>query len=281
MDSRGSTRFAQLDGVRIAYSDSGAGRPVVFAHGLTSSRAKVAAARLPDFDAVGRSSRLIAYDARGHGESEGTRSPDDYQWTALADDLLRLLDRWAPDVPVSAIGSSMGTGTILHAVLARPERFDRLVLTAPPTAWETRAPQAEVYEERADALEGLSPEEAQAYLSAGEPAPIFADARLPFSMPDVALDLLPTVLRGAGRSDLPERDSLRAIAHPTLVLAWATDPGHPVSTAERLRDLIPNSRLHVSTTSADIRTWGERAVAFVSSRDLPGSSDDIRRATCP
>jgi len=42
----------------------------------------------------------------------------------------------------------MGTGTVLHAVVKAPGRFERLVLTAPPTTWEARAAQAEIYERR-------------------------------------------------------------------------------------------------------------------------------------
>ena len=240
----------------------------------------MAAASLPEFSAVSGATRFIAYDARGHGESDGTADIDAYTWRSFAGDLLRLLEEWSPDRPVSAIGSSMGTATILHAALEHPNRFDRLVLTAPPTAWDTRAAQAAVYEERAAAIEARSPEEVEAYLSAGAPVPIFADAGLPFTMPAVALDLLPTVLRGAGRSDLPAPDALRSIAQPTLVLAWATDPGHPVSTAERLCALIPDARLHVSTTSSDIRTWGERAAAFVTSEAPVGSRGDTRQVTC-
>lgn len=64
-------------------------------HGLTSSRARD---RLLDPD-LGRGlsgTRLLRYDARGHGHSSGRPEPADYRWSNLADDLLRLLDRWFP-----------------------------------------------------------------------------------------------------------------------------------------------------------------------------------------
>lgn len=71
------------------------GRPVVQLHGLTSSRARD---RVLDLD-LGRGlsgTRLLRYDARGHGFSTGRAVPDDYRWPNLADDLLRLLDHWFP-----------------------------------------------------------------------------------------------------------------------------------------------------------------------------------------
>lgn len=77
-------------------------------------------------------------------------------------------------------------------------------------------------------------------------------------------ELLPSVLRGVGRSDLPAPDAIATLIHPTLILAWDTDPLHPVSTAERLKELIPGSQLHVSTSVADIKTWTDRITEFVT-----------------
>ncbi|MDD2858425.1 MAG: hypothetical protein PHU75_07070, partial [Candidatus Nanopelagicales bacterium] len=109
MDSAGSsgrTRQLEVRGARLAFTDDGAGSVVLNAHGLTSSRANNRRMGLPDFGAtVGRSHRVISYDARGHGESAGTDAPDDYTWAALAQDLLALADVLSPDAPVSVIGS--------------------------------------------------------------------------------------------------------------------------------------------------------------------------------
>lgn len=124
----------------VALSDEG-GHPVVQLHGLTSSRAHD---RVLNLD-LGRGlsgTRLLRYDARGHGESTGRKVPEDYQWQSLADDLLRLLDHWFPGERVHGVGPSMGTGTLLHAASREPDRFSGLTLMVPPTAWETRPLQA-------------------------------------------------------------------------------------------------------------------------------------------
>jgi hypothetical protein len=42
------------------------------------------------------------------------------------------------------------------------------------------------------------------------------------------------VLRGAGASDLPPPQVIEKLEMPVLILAWDTDPGHPLSTAEDL-----------------------------------------------
>jgi 3-oxoadipate enol-lactonase len=158
----------------------------------------------------------------------------------------------------------MGTGTLLHAALARPERFERLVLTAPPTAWETRRAQVDLYSAQAALVEAQGLDALLAMYAQAPIAPIFRDLPDYKIAPDIPSALLPSVFRGAGLADFPSPDALRSVSQPTLILAWATDPGHPVSSAEKLSELLPHAELHVSETSADIRTWGERAARFLA-----------------
>ena len=94
--------------------------------------------------------------------------------------------------------------------------------------------------------------------------PIFAD--LPEYRVGVAVTeaLLPSVMRGAAASDLPDHDALAGLPHPTLILGWETDPVHPVSSAQLLTRTLPNARLHLSATVKDVRTWAERIGEFLA-----------------
>jgi pimeloyl-ACP methyl ester carboxylesterase len=74
-----------------------------------------------------------------------------------------------------------------------------------------------------------------------------------------------TAMRGAADSDLPDRDALRALRIPTLILAWRGDPVHPVSTATQLAELLPRAELHVAATLDEVRAWPERIAAFARS----------------
>jgi len=253
-------------GAVLAYDSLGGGdgAPVVQAHGMLLSRAAEARLDLIDWSpivATGR--RHVRYDARAHGESSGRPQPDDYQWPTLAQDLIALAEESSPGRPVDGIGASLGTATLIWAALQAPTRFRRLVLTVPPTAWETRAAQGGVYRAAADLVEreGAAPWLAAAR-KLGTP-PIFADLPNYSFVLDVAASLLPSVLRGAARSDLPGPEELRGLRQPTLLLAWDTDPMHPISTAERLAALLPHVELHVARTSAEVRGWGARAAAFL------------------
>jgi 3-oxoadipate enol-lactonase len=253
---------ALVRGVRIAYDDIGTGPLIVRLHGLTGSRVADDVTGAFDADHLARAGhRVVRYDARGHGRSGGEKVESDYAWPNLADDLLALLGVLGADRPVSGVGASMGTATLLHAVTRAPDRFDRLVLTCPPTAWVSRAAQAGVYRAGALFVERNGKEAFVRGMRAQPRPPVLAE--VPESPIDIDEALLPIVMRGAASSDLPAPDAIAGIRAPTLILAWDGDPGHPVDTAERLHDLIPGSTLHVARTPEEVKTWGDRTAGFL------------------
>ncbi|MGW7457346.1 alpha/beta fold hydrolase [Streptomyces sp. NPDC054797] len=249
-------------GARLVFEDAGAGPLAVYAHGGFVSRAVEDRMGLFDWRPVldaGR--RLVRYDARAHGGSTGGPSPADYTYPSLADDLLALLAHLGADRPVDGMGASMGCGTLLHAALRAPERFSRLVLLIPPTAWTTREAYARANRRSADTVEqdGLD-----AWLAGRHEPPPAVVADVPQFPPTPAERVLPAVLRGLAQSDLPSPAELAGLRLPALILAWVDDPGHPLSTARTLADALPRAQLHVSATRADIRTWGQRAAEFLT-----------------
>ncbi|WOP20071.1 alpha/beta hydrolase [Raineyella sp. LH-20] len=247
--------------VSLAYDDEGEGPAVVQLHGLTSSRARD---RLLGLDIIAglTDHRLIHYDARGHGHSTGPRIPGAYAWPRLAEDLLDLLDHLIPDEPVHAVGKSMGVGTLLHAAVRRPERFSGLTLIIPPTAWASRVAQHDAYVRNADLIErrGLRH---WSSLEKRLPLPPAVRPDRPFTLPDVAEDLLPTLYRGAAATDLPTVGELADLDLPTLILGWLDDPSHPLSTARTLHEVLPDSRLAIARTPADVATWPGRVADHV------------------
>ena len=259
-----TTGTVPVRGAELAYSRTGSGPVVIVAHGLTSSRANNAASGLLDLSPVSDAGyTLISYDARGHGESTGTGVPDDYLWPALADDLLAFADAVAPGEQVAVIGSSMGTATAIFAALKAPERIGALVLTAPPTAWQSRAAQSAVYHRMADAIEQNDLQALQElFADTGEPE-IFAELGISPAEPDIKPELVPAVLRGAAATDLPSPDEIAGIRQETLLLPWATDPGHPISTAIALAEAVINSRLRIAHNAAQVRAYGAWSVAFL------------------
>ncbi|OLF10169.1 alpha/beta hydrolase [Actinophytocola xinjiangensis] len=256
--------FFARAGASIAYQLTGSGPSFGYAHGVMLSRAAVARLELFDVGSLADRHRVLTYDQRGHGFSSGRPVAEDYRFENIAEDLLGLLDSLDLPEPVDFAGSSLGCDTALRAAIAAPARFGRLVLMIPPVAWESGERQArQWYFDTAESIEREGAAGWRARMAGGERPPIFADYPHYSFVPDVTDDLLPAVLRGAGMSDLPSHEQIATLTHPTLILAWDTDPLHPVDTARTLRDLIPGARLHVSSTVADIRTWTGRIAEFL------------------
>jgi 3-oxoadipate enol-lactonase len=258
------TQTTEIRDAEISRTAEGDGPVVVWAHGLSSSRRAQEDAGMFDWSPVAASGkRLIRYDARGHGQSRSALGAERFTWQELARDLIALAEIWSPAAPVDVIGTSMGTATALWAATERPDLFHRLVLTGPPTQGETRSAMAHLYEQGADMVEHDGAD-GYAAMVAAAPAPTpFAD--LPGYPPPLGVDpaVLPDVLRGAARSDLPGTAAIKAITQPTLVLSWSGDAGHPVSSGELLTSLIDGSQFEIADHSAQTRAWGAKAAEFL------------------
>lgn len=181
--------------------------------------------------------------------------PTSYTWPELARDLLTFLDHFFPGEQVVGIGTSMGVGTLLHGALRDPDRFSRLFLVTPPTAWESRRRKAREYRARAALIESIPSDEP---LPAGPaPAPPPARAGAPETEPDIPRLLMPTVLRGAADSDLPALADLAHIHIPVGILAWDGDEGHPLEVAHKLAATFPQAELNIAETPQDVTAWAE------------------------
>jgi 3-oxoadipate enol-lactonase len=253
----------------LEWDQSGAGdRVLVWGHGLTSSRRGDASSPLAGLvpAAVDAGWRAVRYDARGHGDSPGPADPDAYRWERLADDMFAVADAAGADRFVAA-GASMGAATALYAALASPERIEALVLVVPPTAWATRAAQGEMYEKRATIAEADGLGRLIALSRDLPPTTMFGEAGKARSIENLAaMDprAFAHVMRGAAASDLPGPDELATIEALVLILAWSGDDGHPVATAETLRQALPHSELHVADTPAEVEEWPDLLTRFLA-----------------
>ena len=261
----------EIRGVELAYDRSGSGPDLVWGHGLTSGMASEDELGLFDFDALREVATVLRYDARGHGASGSTPSDDGYHWRELARDQLALADRLGIDRYVAG-GASMGAATALHAAVLAPERITALVLVIPPTAWATRAAQTDVYAATAELV--AAGDHATLLAAAAErpsPDPFTDDPyfgeRFERVLRETEPERLARIFRGAVTTDLPSPDDVARIEVPTLILAWTGDPGHPVSTAARLQELMPYAELALATTLDGLSTWTDRVRHFVDVAD--------------
>lgn len=239
------------------------GPAFVWAHDMLSSRDQEDQDGLFDWrQMVDQNWRWVRYDMRGHGESSGTTNVAAYSWRETGRDMLALAD--VLGIPrFAGGGSGTGCAALLEAALEAPERIDRLVLVLPPAAWDERPAQIEMYQRQANFLRTQSVNEwVESVRTAARPPIVANETVLPFT-PRVPEEWLPAVLRGAAASDLPAPEGLNGLGQPTLILAWDTDMNHPISTAQRLAELLPRSELYIARTLRQAADWPRLVARFI------------------
>jgi non-heme chloroperoxidase len=118
-------RMETSDGTELFYRDWGNGRAVVFVAGMLMSSEMWQYQMLHLAD---HGFRAVAYDRRGHGQSDDPGAG--YEFDTLADDLAELLTR-LDLTEVTLVGHSMGGGEIVRYLSRHgDQRISRIVLVA-------------------------------------------------------------------------------------------------------------------------------------------------------
>jgi pimeloyl-ACP methyl ester carboxylesterase len=243
-----AARLSGEEVLPIAESGDHGEPAVVLLHGLTATRryvlhGSVALAR--------RGSRLVSYDARGHGRSSPADSGD-YGYEALSGDLAAVLaDRCPGERPVLA-GHSMGTHTAVAYALDHANEVAAMVLAGPVTLGLPATEESLASWDRlADGLErgGVDGfmEAYEADLGAAEKwretaLRITRDRMKRHHHPDAVAQALREVPRSLPFHGLEDLENLDV---PALVVAShdEADPGHPYSIAEAWAEALPQGRL--------------------------------------
>jgi pimeloyl-ACP methyl ester carboxylesterase len=244
-------RIATSDGAVLAGEQAGEGsHSIVLLHGLTATRRYVVmGSRLLERSGY----RVIAYDARGHGQSSPARDPAGYGYEQLARDLEAVLDALGIERAALA-GASMGAHTILRFALQRPERVAALGVVTPAFDPDA-APGAGPEGDRAALARGLREGGVDGFLAAydfsGVPPTwretverVVRQRLAAHAHPDAVADALEVVSRSRPFQSI---DELARIAVPTVVVGSRdeVDPGHPLALAERYAAAIPEATLAV------------------------------------
>lgn len=247
-------------GVTLEGDETGEGIPVVLLHGLTATRRYV----VMGSRALERSGhRVVAYDARGHGQSSPAPARAAYTYDDLGMDLVSVLDARGIERAVLA-GASMGAHTLLWLALHAPDRVGGLVVITP--AYDPATHDGEERFARWDALaDGLESGGIEGFIAAQ------GDADLPESWQETVekvtrqrlsqhsnLAALADALRAVPRSRPFEQISeLAGISVPTVVVASADepDPGHPQAVGEAYAAAIAGARLVLDEPGRSPIAW--------------------------
>lgn len=241
-----SSRFLEIDGVRVHYRDEGDGPPLLLIHGTASS--------LHTWDGwvdeLGEM-RLIRLDLPGFGLT-GPDSAGDYSPARRVEILGGLLDRLGVE-RCSVAGNSLGGFLALKLAIAQPDRVDRLVLLDPagyprrrrggPTVFDLgRTPVLKHFMSRLTPRFMVALGVRQSYGDLQKVTPELIDRYYDLLRRRGNREALVSGLNFEGGLDL---DAVRALPHSTLILWGSEDRLISVELADEFDADIPESRLLV------------------------------------
>jgi pimeloyl-ACP methyl ester carboxylesterase len=224
---------AQLNGISIHYEDSGSGPAVFLTHGYAAAGAMWEPQRKPLNDA---GYRLVAWDMRGHAETESPDDPAQYSEALTIADMAGLMDLLEIDSAVVG-GLSLGGYMSLAYYLAHPGRVRALLLCdtgpgyrsdEPRSRWNQMAEKSAVnFETKGLDAAGRSPEVQAAVKHHRSAAGLAHSARGMLAQRDSRVI-----------------DSLPSIGVPAMIIIGERDERY-MAGSRYMADKIPNARLEI------------------------------------
>jgi len=237
----------QVEGHRIAYFDEGAGPPVLLIHGIPTS-SLLWREIVP---VLARTRRVIAPDMLNYGRSDKPERAD-VSIAAQARLMVGVLDALGI-ARADVVSHDIGGGVAQIVAVRRPERVKKLVLASAvcfdswpiPEFLPLQQPGAEdemTLPDFLDMLRGFLP---QGVHRAETLTPEVAETIMePWSSEEGKRALFRNFRRLNPEYTQAIADELTQLDHETLILWGRHDPFQKPAYAEKLRETIPNARLH-------------------------------------
>ncbi len=244
----------------------------MFGHGLLGSLEQVEEYGGEALARLTARARLLTFDARGHGQSEGLDDPAAYTWESLGLDM-EALSLHAGERQAIVGGGSMGAAAALWLAIERPHSVRGLVLVMPPPLGppELRGDEERqalaVLELLSTAVQSVGIEQT---VELARQFPGFAatteeaEARaqwLRAQNPRALRYAIPGLLR----SPFHDPAAYRGIRVPTLVMAHEGDGLHPARAARLLAESIPGCRATIAPDPSYWRTHPDEFAREVES----------------
>jgi len=221
-----------VNGIYIAYSRRGSGKPLVLVHGYPLDHTiwnEVVPLLENDFD-------LILPDLRGFGQSDAVESP--YKIADMASDIAGLLDHL--DIEQTAIaGHSMGGYVALAFARAYSERVLGLGLVASQAPADPPERKQGRYDAAAEIMKtGVNP------VADSMPVKLSPDERVQAYAQKLIAAQRPTGLAGALKA-MAERDdstaTLSGFQFPVVLVHGEADELIPIQRAQEIKTAIPSA----------------------------------------
>ncbi|HET9746069.1 MAG TPA: alpha/beta fold hydrolase [Chitinophagaceae bacterium] len=261
-----------IDKLAVSYNDHGPEDApiIIFIHGFPFNKSMWNT----QIDALKDDYRVIAYDIRGHGNSDA--GADDFSIELFVNDLSRLMKKLGVEKSILC-GLSLGGYIGLNAVLKYPNRFDALILNDTQCIADT----PEIKENRCTAIIHIMENGVEQYADqtiknlfapesfAKKKNMISAVKGMIISTPK--LSLCNTLHALAERTDTC--DQLPEINIPVLIMVGKEDKITPIAAAEQMHEKIRGSMLKIIQHAGHLINlenpiaFGNRLLKFLESVD--------------
>jgi len=240
----GNNISISINNLSVSYNDHGPdGAPVIiFVHGFPLNKSMWDA----QVEALKENYRVIAYDIRGHGNSDP--GIDEFFIELFVLDLLRLMEKLKIEKSMLC-GLSLGGYIALNAVLKYPDRFDGLILNDTQCIADT----PEIKENRCIAIINIKEKGVEQYADESIKK-LFASES--FTKKKNAITEVKDMIISTTKQSLcntlhalAERketcDQLSKINIPVLIMVGKEDKITPIAAAQQMHEKILNSKLEI------------------------------------
>jgi len=255
-------RFTTSDGLSLRYEDGGGDKPVLLLSNSLGTRLEMWD---PQMSAFSTTFRVVRYDKRGHGESEVRVGPTSFARLTL--DAVELLDhlgiakaRWC--------GLSMGGMSGMWAGTHHAARFTSLVLCNTSASM----PAIDMWNQRIAIVkrEGMTPLIPSIVdrwftkrFQQADPRAVARVVRMLETTPPEGYAAASAAIR-----DMDQREAIRSIRLPTLVISGTHDGSTPPEKGRDIAAAIPGARYveldaaHLSNIEQD-KAFTDAVMAFL------------------
>lgn len=251
MKQTGNNIKITINSINHSYIDEGPAEVpvIIFIHGFPLNKSMWN----KQIESLKDDCRVIAYDIRGHGNSE--MGDADFSIDLFAKDLLAFMDALKFEKAI-VCGLSMGGYIALNAIENHPERFSGLVLSDTNCTADT----LEGKEKRMKTIESIK-ENGVEKLANDMVINLFAPETFQMNPTEIALaremivktskqSLYNTLHALAGRKETCSK--LKNIKVPVLILVGKEDKITPPEAASAMHEKITNSSLHVISNAGHL-----------------------------
>lgn len=229
-------RFTTSEGLSLRYEDTGGDKPALILSNSLGTRLEM---WQPQMAAFTDAFRVVRYDKRGHGESELRVGPTSFARLTL--DAVELLDHLGI-AKADWCGLSMGGMSGMWAGTHHAGRFSRLVLCntgagmPTPDMWNQR-----IATVKRDGLKPLIPTIVDRWFTKrfqqADPKAVARIVAMLETTPPEGYAACSAAIR-----DMDQRESIRSIRLPTLVISGTHDGSTPPEKGREIAAAIPQAR---------------------------------------